>query len=51
MAELIRGGINSVDRGQMEAGRSLGMSKPQAMRKIISSGAALSILPAIGNLS
>lgn len=49
MAELIRGGINSVDGGQMEAGRSLGMSKLQAMRKIIFPQALRYILPAIGN--
>ena len=42
-------GINSVDRGQMEAGRSLGMSKLQAMRKIIFPQALRYILPAIGN--
>lgn len=35
MAELIRSGLNAVDAGQMEAGRSLGMSKIQAMGKII----------------
>ena len=35
MAELIRSGINAVDKGQMEAARSLGMSKLQAMTKII----------------
>ena len=49
MAELIRGGINAVDRGQMEAGRSLGMSKLQAMRRIIFPQALRYILPAIGN--
>ncbi len=49
MAELIRGGINSVDYGQMEAGRSLGMSKLQAMRRIIFPQALRYILPAIGN--
>ena len=49
MAELIRGGINAVDNGQMEAGRSLGMSKLQAMRKIIFPQALRYILPAIGN--
>ena len=42
-------GINSVDRGQMEAGRSLGMSKLQAVRKIIFPQALRYILPAIGN--
>ncbi len=49
MAELIRSGINAVDKGQMEAGRSLGMSKMQAMRKIIFPQAIRYILPAIGN--
>lgn len=49
MAELIRGGINSVDIGQMEAGRSLGMSKLQAMYKVIMPQALRYILPAIGN--
>jgi len=49
MAELIRSGINAVDRGQMEAGRSLGMSRAQAMRKVIFPQAIRYILPAIGN--
>ncbi len=49
MAELIRSGINAVDRGQMEAARSLGMSKGQAMAKIIMPQAIKNILPAIGN--
>ena len=49
MAELIRSGINAVDKGQMEAGRSLGMSKAQAMGKIILPQAVRYILPAIGN--
>lgn len=49
MAELIRSGINAVDRGQMEAARSLGMSKSQAMRKVIFPQAIKNILPAIGN--
>ena len=49
MAELIRSGINAVDKGQMEAGRSLGMSKVQAMRKIVFPQAVRYILPAIGN--
>ncbi len=49
MAELIRSGINAVDRGQMEAARSLGLSKGQAMRKIIFPQAIKNILPAIGN--
>ena len=49
MAELIRSGINAVDKGQMEAARSLGMSKGQAMAKIILPQAVKYILPAIGN--
>ncbi|MBR6807713.1 MAG: amino acid ABC transporter permease [Clostridia bacterium] len=49
MAELIRSGINAVDKGQMEAARSLGMSKGQAMAKIILPQAIKNILPAIGN--
>lgn len=49
MAELIRSGINAVDKGQMEAARSLGLSKGQAMVKIIMPQAIKYILPAIGN--
>lgn len=49
MAELIRSGINAVDKGQMEAARSLGMSKLQAMRKVVFPQAIRYILPAIGN--
>ena len=49
MAELVRSGINAVDKGQMEAARSLGMSKWQAMRTIIFPQAIKNILPAIGN--
>ena len=49
MAELIRGGIQAVDKGQMEAGRSLGLSKLQTMVKIIFPQAIRYILPAIGN--
>lgn len=49
MAELIRSGIQAVDRGQMEAGRSLGMSKLRAMQWVILPQALRYILPAIGN--
>ncbi len=49
MAELIRSGINAVDKGQMEAGRSLGLSQLQTMSKIILPQAIKYILPAIGN--
>ena len=49
MAELIRSGIHAVDAGQMEAGRSLGMSRLQAMKQVIFPQAIRYILPAIGN--
>ena len=49
MAELIRSGINAVDKGQMEAGRSLGLSKLQTMRNIILPQAVRYVLPAVGN--
>lgn len=49
MAELMRGGIKAVDPGQMEAGRSLGMSRFQATYKIVLPQAMKNILPAIGN--
>src|SRR3954470_7205860 len=34
IAEIIRGGIQAIDRGQVEAARTLGLSYPQTMRKI-----------------
>ena len=49
MAELIRSGIQAVDGGQAEAGRSLGLSRLQTMRQIIFPQAIHYILPAIGN--
>jgi len=49
VAEIIRGGIMSVDKGQMEAGRSLGLSYVQTMWNIIIPQAVKSILPALGN--
>ena len=49
MAELMRSGIQAVDSGQMEAGRSLGMSQLQTTWKIILPQAMKNILPAIGN--
>jgi len=49
MAELIRSGINAVDKGQMEAGRSLGMSRGQTMVKVVLPQAVRYILPAVGN--
>ena len=49
VAETIRSGILAVDRGQMEAGRSLGFSNLQTMWLIILPQAFKNILPAIGN--
>ena len=49
MAELIRSGIGAVDKGQMEAARSLGLSKWQSMRTVVLPQAIKNILPAIGN--
>ena len=49
MAELMRSGIASVDPGQMEAGRSLGMSRLQTTALVILPQAMKNILPAIGN--
>ncbi len=49
VAEIVRAGIMSVDRGQMEAGRSLGLSKKTTMVKIILPQAFKNILPALGN--
>ncbi len=49
VAEIIRAGILAVDRGQMEAGRSLGLSYNASMRHIILPQAFKNILPALGN--
>ena len=49
VSEVIRGGINSVDVGQMEAGRSLGLSQLASMRLIILPQAVKNILPALCN--
>ena len=49
VSELIRAGIEAVDKGQMEAARSLGMSESMAMRLIVIPQAIKNILPAIGN--
>ena len=49
IAEIIRSGIQSVDKGQMEAARSMGLPKRMAMRQIILPQAMKNILPAIGN--
>jgi polar amino acid transport system permease protein len=49
MAEIIRGGINAVDKGQMEAGRSLGLGFAPTMLHIILPQAVKNITPTIGN--
>ena len=49
VSEIIRGGINSVDSGQSEAARSLGMSASHTMTKIILPQAIKNILPALAN--
>lgn len=48
-SEIVRGGVQSIDRGQMEAARSLGMSYFQAMWYIILPQAFRRILPPLGN--
>ena len=49
VAEIVRGGLMSVDVGQMEAGRSLGLNYLDTMRFIIIPQAFKNILPALGN--
>ena len=49
VAEIIRGGLLAVDKGQMEAGRSLGLSYSQTMRAIIIPQGFKNVLPALGN--
>ncbi|MCD4826851.1 MAG: amino acid ABC transporter permease [Acholeplasmataceae bacterium] len=49
IAEVIRSGINGIDKGQMEAARSLGFSRRKAMFLIVLPQAIKNSLPAIGN--
>ena len=49
VAEIIRGGLMALDRGQMEAGRSLGLNYVDTMRFIIVPQAFKAVLPALGN--
>ncbi|RAW13548.1 amino acid ABC transporter substrate-binding protein [Paenibacillus taichungensis] len=49
LAEIFRAGIQGVDRGQLEAARSLGMGRGAAMRFIVLPQAFKAVLPAIGN--
>ena len=49
VAEIVRSGIMSIDQGQTEAGRSLGLNFTQTMRLIIIPQAFKNVLPALGN--
>lgn len=49
IAEIFRAGIQSIDPGQMEAARSLGMTKGMGMRLIVIPQAFMRMLPALGN--
>ena len=49
MTEIVRAGILSVDAGQMEAAKSLGMTYRRAMRRIVLPQAARIIVPPLGN--
>lgn len=49
VSEMVRGGILSIDKGQMEAGRTLGLTYGQTMRLIILPQAIKNIVPMIGN--
>lgn len=51
VAEIFRSGLNSVPRGQVEAARSLGMSRALAMRKIVGPQALKVVIPALANQS
>lgn len=49
VSEIMRGGINSVDIGQMEAGRALGLTYATTMLKVVVPQAIKNILPTLGN--
>lgn len=49
MSEIIRGGVESIDKGQFEAAQAIGMTKIQEMRYIIFPQMFRNILPAMGN--
>ncbi|TMW71616.1 amino acid ABC transporter permease [Alteribacter natronophilus] len=49
IAEIFRGAIQSIDKGQMEAGRSLGMTKGMTMKRIIMPQALRRAVPPLGN--
>jgi polar amino acid transport system permease protein/polar amino acid transport system substrate-binding protein len=49
VSEIVRGGILAVDKGQMEAGRSLGLSKAKTLRYIVLPQAIKNVIPPLGN--
>ena len=49
VSEVVRSGIQAVDPGQTEAARSLGLSKSQALTRVVLPQAVKNILPALGN--
>ena len=49
VSEIMRGGINSVDKGQLEAARAVGLGYPTSMLKIVVPQAIKNILPTLGN--
>jgi len=49
VSEVVRAGVEAVDKGQTEAGRSLGLSGAETFRKIVLPQAVKNILPALGN--
>jgi polar amino acid transport system permease protein len=49
VSEIVRGAIQSIDRGQMEAARSIGLSSGQAMRNVILPQAVVRMIQTLGN--
>ncbi len=49
MTEILRGGINSVDKGQLEAGRSLGLGFSKTMVRVVIPQAIKNVVPTLGN--
>ena len=49
IAEIFRAGIQAVDKGQVEAGRSLGLTRRQATRSIVLPQALRAVVPPLGN--
>ncbi len=49
VSEIVRGAIQSIDKGQMEAARSIGLSSSQAMQSVILPQAVVRMIPPLGN--